>query len=76
MSEHLPPVEWDVLIVGGGPAGAAAGIHAARQGLKALIIEKDRHPRFHIGESMLPQADRALRMLPSMSTSLSRPCSC
>ena len=52
-----------MLIAGGGPAGAAAGLHAASLGLKALIIEKDQYPRFHIGESMLPQTSRALRRL-------------
>ena len=63
VSSSTGGITWDVLIAGGGPAGAAAGLHAARLGLKALIIEKDRHPRFHIGESMLPQTSRALRRL-------------
>ena len=54
---------WDVLVAGGGPAGAAAGLHAARRGLKTLVIEKDLHPRFHIGESMLPQASIAIQKL-------------
>jgi flavin-dependent dehydrogenase len=54
---------WDVLVAGGGPAGAAAGLHAARLGLKTLVIEKDLHPRFHIGESMLPQASIAIQKL-------------
>ena len=44
----------DVLIMGGGPAGAAAGALLARQGWRTVILEKDRHPRFHIGESLLP----------------------
>jgi flavin-dependent dehydrogenase len=54
---------WDVLIAGGGPAGAGAGLYAARKGLKVLIIDKDEHPRFHIGESMLPQTAWAWRKL-------------
>lgn len=44
----------DVLIMGGGPAGAAVAALLARRGWHAVILEKDRHPRFHIGESLLP----------------------
>lgn len=45
---------FDVVIIGGGPAGAATGILLARQGYRTAILEKDHHPRFHIGESLLP----------------------
>lgn len=53
---HTTPTRQrcDVLIMGGGPAGAAAGALLARQGWRTVILEKDRHPRFHIGESLLP----------------------
>lgn len=44
----------DVLVVGGGPAGCAAAILLARRGRRVTLVEKDRHPRFHIGESLLP----------------------
>lgn len=47
-------LECDVLIIGGGPAGSAAAIVLARAGRRVLLLEKDRHPRFHIGESLLP----------------------
>ena len=54
-SSHNPqPRTCDVLIMGGGPAGAAAGALLAQQGWNAVILEKDHHPRFHIGESLLP----------------------
>ncbi len=46
--------EWDVLIVGGGVAGCAAGVWLAKAGMKVLILEKHFHPRHHIGESLLP----------------------
>lgn len=44
----------DILVIGGGPAGSTAAISLARLGWRVLLLEKDRHPRFHIGESLLP----------------------
>ncbi len=44
----------DVLIVGGGPAGSTAAILLAEQGYRVVVLEKTHHPRFHIGESLLP----------------------
>ncbi|MBB3827666.1 flavin-dependent dehydrogenase [Xanthomonas arboricola] len=44
----------DVLIVGGGPAGCAAAIILAELGWAVTLLEKAQHPRFHIGESLLP----------------------
>jgi flavin-dependent dehydrogenase len=43
-----------VLVVGGGPGGSTAAALLARQGLRVTLIEKSHHPRFHIGESLLP----------------------
>jgi flavin-dependent dehydrogenase len=45
----------DVLIIGGGPAGATTAMLLARAGVRALVLEKTTHPRFHIGESLLPR---------------------
>lgn len=44
----------DVVIIGGGPAGTTAAAFLAEQGRSVLLLEKDRHPRFHVGESLLP----------------------
>jgi hypothetical protein len=46
--------ECDVLVVGGGPAGSTIGALLAQKGRQVVVLEKDRFPRFHIGESLLP----------------------
>jgi flavin-dependent dehydrogenase len=44
----------EVLVMGGGPAGSTAATLLARIGRKVILLEKAHHPRFHIGESLLP----------------------
>lgn len=44
----------DVLIIGGGPAGTTFGSLMKKRGFDVTLLEKDHHPRFHIGESLLP----------------------
>ncbi len=44
----------DVAVIGGGPAGSTAAALLARRGYKVIALEKAHHPRFHIGESLLP----------------------
>ena len=45
---------YDVAIIGGGPAGSTAAALLARAGWRAIVLERDKFPRFHIGESLLP----------------------
>ena len=44
----------DVLVIGGGPAGSTAAALLAERGFRVTLLEKTHHPRFHIGESLLP----------------------
>ncbi len=46
--------ECEILVVGGGPAGSTAATLLSRMGRKVILLEKAHHPRFHIGESLLP----------------------
>ncbi len=48
------PDRCDILIIGGGPAGSTAAIMLAEKGYHVVVLEKAHHPRFHIGESLLP----------------------
>ncbi len=44
----------EVLVIGGGPAGTTAATMLARAGRRVVLIDKVRHPRYHIGESLIP----------------------
>ena len=46
--------QCDVLVIGGGPAGSTVAPLLAEKGHRVVLLEKARHPRFHIGESLLP----------------------
>jgi geranylgeranyl reductase family protein len=45
---------FDVAVIGGGPAGSSAGTLLAKAGRRVVIFEKEKFPRFRVGESMLP----------------------
>lgn len=51
----MKPIEADVLIIGAGPAGAVAAAQLHREGFRCLVVEKQKFPRFVIGESLLPR---------------------
>ena len=50
----MADMECEVLVMGGGPAGSTAATLLTRYGHKVVLLEKAHHPRFHIGESLLP----------------------
>lgn len=52
--KNSDPVDADVIVVGGGPAGSTAAAILARRGWRVTLLEKERFPRFQIGESLIP----------------------
>ncbi|NOQ14409.1 MAG: FAD-dependent oxidoreductase [Methyloprofundus sp.] len=54
---------YDVIIAGAGPAGTTAATLLAQYGHRVLLIERGQHPRFHVGESMLPKSDSVMKRL-------------
>src|SRR3954452_1882609 len=68
MSDRNP----DVVVIGGGPAGSTASALIAQQGYRVELFERERFPRFHIGESLIPETYWVLKrlgMLPKMQQS-------
>jgi flavin-dependent dehydrogenase len=54
---------FDVAIIGGGPAGSSAGTLLAQAGRSVVIFEKEKFPRFRVGESMLPTSLNTLERM-------------
>jgi flavin-dependent dehydrogenase len=64
--------EYDAIVIGGGPAGSTSSTLMAGAGLRVALFERERFPRFHIGESLIPETYWVLRrlgMLPKMQQS-------
>src|SRR5262245_10403748 len=62
----------DVLVIGGGPAGSTCSTLLAQHGAKVVLCERERFPRFHIGESLIPETYwvlKRLKMLDKMKES-------
>ena len=53
-SQYDTQARCDVLVIGGGPAGSTIAALLAERGRDVVMVEKAKHPRFHIGESLLP----------------------
>src|SRR6476659_11128048 len=64
--------DYDVIVIGGGPAGATVSTLLAQRGVRVALYERERFPRFHIGESLIPETYwvlQRLNMLPKMKAS-------
>jgi flavin-dependent dehydrogenase len=65
-------ISTDVIVIGGGPAGSTASTLLAQHGCKVMLFERERFPRFHIGESLIPETYwvlQRLKMLDKMKAS-------
>src|SRR5688572_29217142 len=64
--------QYDVVVIGGGPAGSTVATLLAEAGRKVLVVERTKFPRFHIGESLMPETYwvfKRLGMLPKLHNS-------
>ena len=59
----MPRKKFPVIILGGGPAGAATAMYLLRHGITPVIVERDDHPRYHVGESLTGATALALKDL-------------
>ncbi|KAL8984872.1 MAG: hypothetical protein Q9205_001285 [Flavoplaca limonia] len=57
------PTKCKVLVIGGGPAGSYASSALAREGIDVVLLEADKFPRYHVGESMLPSMRHFLKFI-------------
>src|SRR5947199_9282966 len=72
MASHNGASNPDVVVIGGGPAGSTVSTLLAQQGVRVRLFERERFPRFHIGESLIPETYwvfKRLKMLDKMKSS-------
>src|SRR5215472_10847793 len=53
--------DFDIGIIGGGPAGAATAAYLAKAGLSCVVFERELFPRPHVGESLVPSSTRVFK---------------
>jgi 1H-pyrrole-2-carbonyl-[peptidyl-carrier protein] chlorinase len=58
MADNL---DFDIGIIGGGPAGSTIASYLAKAGLKVAVFERDMFPRPHVGESLVPASNQVLQ---------------
>jgi flavin-dependent dehydrogenase len=63
----------DVVVIGGGPAGATTSTLIAQKGFRVELFERDKFPRFHIGESLIPETYWVLKRLNMLEKMRSSP---
>ena len=63
ISGMAEPKEYDAIVIGGGPAGSTAAATLAAKGKNVLLLEREKFPRYHVGESLMPFCYFTLRRL-------------
>src|SRR5262245_17522608 len=73
MTANTLEKNWDAIIIGSGPSGSAASAILSEYGHRVLVLEREKFPRYHIGESLIPftyQPLERLGLIPIMKRSL------
>ncbi|MFE0809337.1 NAD(P)/FAD-dependent oxidoreductase [Streptomyces sp. NPDC058794] len=63
LSLYGVPEEFDVIVIGGGPAGATTAGLLSKKGHRVLVLDRERFPRYHVGESLIPAFMRPMQEL-------------